>query len=179
MLGYIIVVAAVIWVFMYKAVLMQIWRDDLRYKLFALRDDLRTLRHEHPEQCPQELYLKVDEGIGRWINRLPLATLGFMYRAGREYQTNVQLREEVRRIDEALAACSPGGTPRIVQSASEVVRTAFICNSGAWLLPVIPLLVITVCVSWCAARIVRVARCLIVMRQEEVVRLSPQFAHAH
>jgi hypothetical protein len=119
--------------FLYQGAIAPTLRDDLRNKLFVLRDELRALRNRHEDNCPDKVFTLLDMSIGRFLGRLPVCTVGLALRAAREYKTNRSFRESVAATEAIIDRCGSDDAKRIYTEITSIIGNVLLVNSGGWL----------------------------------------------
>jgi len=177
MIGYLVVGAffLAVWHFIYERIVAITWRDELRHALFALRDDLRSLKIARPGECPDDLFALLDDSIARWINKLPLLRPSLLLRVRAEYRRNAELRAEVEAATGLIERCRSAEVRRIYTTMQEVLKRALVCNIGGTFLYLVPLALTYYCIS--AAMLLTMYLTLIPRRKAE--GMIPALAAAH
>jgi hypothetical protein len=120
----------------YEMILLPSFRQALRFRLFAIRDRLRTLKFEHGHQLDAEVFGYVDEALTWQMNNQHRMALSLLVDLPR-------LREQLRKdVETRLALMSRCQLPEFVQirkDAGETLMMTFVANSGAWFIYIVPL----------------------------------------
>lgn len=160
--------------YVYHGIIAPSIRDELRYQLFALRDRLRWLRHDHGAECSEELFLLLDEGISRWINRLPLLTLSLMVKLELKMESDREFQKAVKHSRRLIAECGLAEVDEIVRDMNRVFDKALVCNTLGW----VPLVLLALWVSSTVRRIRTAVSDVALIRNDQAAGLSPDFAYA-
>jgi hypothetical protein len=126
---------------------------SIRYKLFTLRDELRSLKIECGDSLEDKHYAYLQDSLNTIIAHLPrydMATLGY---AEHVYNNDPEFR---RRVDERSHVLDDCGIPRARSIRSRNVRLAakaILINSGMLCAPIYPFVLMDVGLSALKKRI--------------------------
>ena len=87
--------------FIYESILAPSWRLSLRFKLFALRDEVRALKAECRNLLNDEHYACLQDSINTMITMLyrydvaAIAAAEFRYRSDPEFRRRVEARSTI------------------------------------------------------------------------------------
>lgn len=141
-----IVVCAILH-FVFEAIVAPSLRLDLRYRLFALRDELRSLKIEHTEQLDRKHFEYLHESINvtiAFLNRFDIATIT---KINQLVEHDAELRQRVEARSKILDDCGLKSVKEIRRKTVRIAGAAFLTNSGAWGLYLLPVAVIAACFS--------------------------------
>lgn len=123
----------------YEMTLAPSFRYILRFRLFAIRDRLRWLRLEHGHQLDADVFSYVDESLTWQMNnhhRLNFSLLVDVKKLKAEMHQDVEDRLTL------LARCKLPEFITIQKDATRAMSMAFLANSGAWFIYIIPLAIV-------------------------------------
>lgn len=127
--------------FLYESVIAPSLRFSLRLKLFALRDDLRTLKIERGAELSDEVFLDLQDTINGAVLRLKHIDLSLLKAANEAIEHDEKLKKRVRqRI--AMFEASPVSEIREIRRRSfDLIDHALAINSGGLLLYLVPIVI--------------------------------------
>ncbi len=134
-----------LWHFVYENILSPTIRDEARFQLFALRDELRHMRHENPEELSLSLFQHLELLINTAIHRMDQVNFVSVSRAIARLRTDERRRQMIQReIEDLLNEIRRSEIDRLESIHYEIHRSFYLSlliNSGGWL-PYTPLLVV-------------------------------------
>ena len=130
---------ASLWHFVYEAILLPSIRQNLRHKIFALRDRLRAFKAENPAQCSDETFGLMDEQLSWLIHNLPKITFSLVSQSERLLKRNAELRDEVAQRVKILKGCQLNEYVEIRKEAAELTMRTLAYNSGGWIVYLVPI----------------------------------------
>lgn len=153
--------------FVYESIVLPSIRMRLRDNLFRLRDELRRIRIDQPEKCDRQVFLFLDTGICRFLNKLSLMTFALKHDVDRAMEHDPSLKNEIERRLRAVESCDSAEFRRIYGDVHKVLTCALLANSGAWFFYLIPI-ALAVC---CFSRVATAVKELLMMpsRQSETI----------
>lgn len=137
-----ILVLLAIFHFIYESIILPMLRLELRYKLFKLRDKLRLLKIEKPEEVEDNLFMVLDETICAVTNRLPFLSISARSDGFREYKNNENFRKSVDKRKSLIRNSENKTIQEINNELIEISTVGFILNSGGWFYIALPLILI-------------------------------------
>jgi hypothetical protein len=125
--------------FLYESIIAPSIREVLRYKLFALRDDLRQLKHDEPNACSDEVFVILQESLNNSINLTKIVTWRLINQIKHLIANNPIVRAEVERRRRILASCPSQLVRQIREKQLDLLIWATAVNNGGalfyvWLL---------------------------------------------
>jgi hypothetical protein len=126
--------------FIYESILAPSFRLNLRCKLFALRDELRWLKIEHGKELNDRHFEYLHESINLTIHFLNRIDFGGLVASEHEYKTNPEFRKRVETRQKVLDDCQIKSARDLRRKSVAIAAEAFLVNSGAlivWLIPVV------------------------------------------
>ncbi len=124
--------------FIFESILLPMYRLELRYKLFELRDELRSLNLNNNHENAFHI---LDDTISAAIQRLPHFTLSLQYSAFKDYRESEELRKRIEDRQNIINKSAPEFF--IIQSKlQEIIKDAFLYNMIGWSYILIPIMVL-------------------------------------
>jgi hypothetical protein len=155
--------------FIYEGIVLPSIRVHLRNRLFRLRDELRNIRIEEPDQCPKEVFFYLDEGISLFLNKLPLMTMELWLKVDREYKKNPELKELSIKRRNMVEGCKSERVRRVYKNVYQVLEYAFLFNMGVWFFYLVPIALVVFSFSKIAESIIE----LLMMPRSESQKMLP------
>ncbi|WP_422139676.1 hypothetical protein [Endozoicomonas sp. ALC020] len=143
-MSYIIVavIFLALWHFVYDGIILPSLRLMLRNRLFKIRDRLRMHKIKSGSKTNISAFNIVHSGINNLISRLPYLDLKVMRDIEQEVDHNPELLHKVKKRIETINECEDEELKEIFRQANLVVGLAFVVNSGAWLIYLIPVAIV-------------------------------------
>ena len=139
MFGAVLVLA--LWHFIYDGILSPTLRLAVRYRLFAVRDELRSLRYREPA-LGAECFELFHDYINTAIELVPALSISLISEAERALRDDPQLRHRIEERVRVMDSCSVPGAQEIRHKAFLLARQALIINAGSWLIWLVPIALI-------------------------------------
>lgn len=133
--------------FVYGAILVPSLRLRLRYRLFALRDDLRTWAIEQPKGSDIDSFKYLQSGINNGLSILSILDASVLAEADEAVKKDENLRRRAEKRREVLDSCDNKEFQRIRNELSKTVMHAFMVNSGTWFFYLVPIVFVIVCIG--------------------------------
>lgn len=127
--------------FIYEGIIAPSLRDELKDRMFELRDELRAIRMERRNDCPKEAFEIAHNGINQYVNRLHWVTISFITEFSLEHR-DPKLRAEVQRRRRIVEECGIPELSDVVKRGNKVVERALLVNSAALLVLALPPVVV-------------------------------------
>lgn len=150
---FIALVALAAYHFIYEAIIAPSLRFEMRLKLFALRDELRTLRLQHPESISDEIFQDLQSSLNATISRLGLIDLRMLITAHELFEHDEKLQKRAEQRDELIRSCPIPQVGAIRQRQLDLVGWALAINGGGWLPYLFPVIVSRFCESRVRAQV--------------------------
>lgn len=132
--------------FVYEAIILPSARLKHRFRLFALRDRLRTLKAENP-RIDDEAFHALDDAISWQMDHLHRLTISFMRKVGRLYESNPAFRDHVAERLAILDRCQLTEFKDIRKDLGDYFTQALTINAGAWFVYLVPIALCVVCLD--------------------------------
>lgn len=129
--------------FVYESTIAPMIRLELRYKLFRLRDDIRSYAIDQVEPDNTKAIELLDKSICAVIARLSMIDLENSVVAQLESDKNPKFRDAVERRKNYLQNSESKKIREINAKLLHYSALALVCNSGGWSYLAIPFYMIT------------------------------------
>ena len=143
-----IVLTLAIWHFAYEGIIAPALRNSLRYKYFALRDELRNLKISGLEQGDEKIYSVLDQSICSIIHTMSFITMGNYFLLKKRLSKNPELKEELKETFDFVGNAKNKNLIDIDAKMASLSGKALVINNGGWiiylLVPVIVILIVGV-----------------------------------
>jgi hypothetical protein len=147
--------------FIYEGIILPSMRLSMRYKLFAIRDRLRDLKAEKPDELKDDAFKYLHDGINNTIRILPILSLSIFFEIIKEYRKNRAIGEKAERKAHVLDTCD---LPEVRTITGELVdctfKTIFI-NSAGWAIWIAPFAIVAYVITLMVGAI---KRCQVMIR---------------
>lgn len=144
---FLVLVAIALLHFLYDGIVAPSIRLRLRFRLFALRDDLRSLRHGRSMDLDDVMFSHLHESLNTAIQIVPLMTIRMMQVSQRAIEADENLRNRIDAQIAQLDACPNQEARRIWVGAVSVVRQSYLVNGGGWALYLVPAAVVVASIA--------------------------------
>jgi hypothetical protein len=142
----IILIIFAIFHFIYEMIILPNVRLGMRYKLFALRDQLINLQIEGKGNIDNDVFLVLENTISTTIGRLPYFSISMFLRTIEQHQSDSDLKDLIKRRKELIESCPNEAIKEVNKETLKIAHKAFLYNSGGWLstivIFIIPILVL-------------------------------------
>jgi hypothetical protein len=142
--------------FIYEGIIAPSIRMGLRYRLFAMRDELRRLKFDHGERLDNELYRHVESSINATIKHLHQIDAGLAYSAWDAFGRDAELMARVERVEALYESCKIDDMRTVRDEHRRTIGLALLTNVGAWGLYLSPFALILLASSSLALTVKRV-----------------------
>ena len=171
--------------FVYEAIIVPSARLALRFKLFALRDQLRNLKIVHGDRLDGEVFEYLQGSINNTIRILHRIDIATILRLDRTLNKNTGLRRQVEKRTEVLHTqlenCPIEEARKIHKKNVSIFLQALLINNGGlflYILPFVLVVVISVLVSSHANRQIESFERIVHIPENQMDRLMPAEALA-
>lgn len=147
--------------FIYESILLPMFRLELRYKLFKLRDRLRNLKLENSESIDDNVFYLLEDTICTIINRLPYLSISSKIDASKEFENNAAFRKRVENSVHLLKSCNNKEVEDINEKISNISLVAFLLNAGGWIYILLPILLIVFIFAFITSKVAQLHKFLI------------------
>ncbi len=164
----------VTWHFVYESIVVPSYRLQLRFELFALRDELRFLKIVHGEEFDDEAFNVLHTAMNSLISRLHAINIRTLYLASQALEQQ-EWKERVAKSRHAIGECKIDRVKEIDSECFSAFRRVFIANSGGWAAYVVPIAILAAGLRKVAAAI----RSLVYISDRERDKIIPPSAAAN
>lgn len=137
------------WHFLWEGVLAPGFRQHARYRLFTLRDELRSLYMD--KRIPKNIYHAMQRLLNNAIDRPSKIDLLALYSASKDLQDpeiRAEVESEVKKLHDAIQDAGCEELVKIRTKSHRYFGILLLVNCGSWLFYVIPLLLLVSAFSW-------------------------------
>lgn len=140
MIAWLIIAVTVLAVvhFVYEAILLPSFRQDIRYRLFALRDQLRSLMADERDGLEPEAFRYMQESLNIKLAFLHRVDIRLIYYANRMFEKNDALASRVKKRESEIANYQHEEFQAIRKKALILFGVAFILNSLGFIVMCLP-----------------------------------------
>ena len=131
--------------FIYEGILLPMIRLGLRHKLFALRDDLRELLYQKPDELTDEVFRQMEESINIALGFLRRFNVATILEVQRETKNNPNFAKRVQKRVQILESCNIEEFQCIRKTSCKLLAIAIFVNSlwcFLWLIPFVLIAII-------------------------------------
>lgn len=159
---------AAAWHAIIEVIVLPTVRQTVRFKLFALRDQLRALKAEHPDECEDEAFHMLDDSLSWRMDNLPRLAFRFVHDWTAKVKATPSLAKEVERRLAVLESCKLPDYVTIQSESNKLTLEAIAFNSIGWAIYLLP--VVYAMTVW--EKIATAARRVNVMPEDDVAALK-------
>ena len=145
--------AASVWHFLYDGIIAPSARLEIRLKALQVRHDLNSLKAERGQALKQEHFDYLRGMVLTVINEHPRFDLVTFVSSVREFHRNDDLRARLRRTQNTWSSCDMEAAKKIHRRAIVIADRAFVVNSFAWAIYLIPAVLMVACFSMVKAKV--------------------------
>ena len=124
--------------FVYEGIIVPSWRRGLRYRLFALRDDLRDVMADKDSDLDVEAFGFLQDSMNTSLGLLRRIDIRVLCEARRKFDDDPDLLRRIARREEKLRHYDHEEFQRIRRQSIRVFATAFVVNSMGFILMLWP-----------------------------------------
>jgi hypothetical protein len=128
--------------FILDGIIAPSFRLSIRYKLFALRDELRRVKIEQGEKLDDSVFQISDEAMCRSINNLSNLTIYSLFMNKKHIKANENLRQELNQRISKIENCKNLRIKELNDRAAVYSAKALLVNSWAWALYLFPIVIV-------------------------------------
>lgn len=132
----------------YESAIAPSWRLGIRYKLFALRDELRNFAAQEGVQLDHAAVATLEESINSATHYMREINFGLFYSFTTRYKNDDSFR---RRVDHRRSVVEGYEDPEfcdIRKRYEHIFREVNVVNSGGWFIYLIPIVYVAICWEW-------------------------------
>lgn len=132
-------VGIAVWHFVYEAIIAPSLRMVLRHKMFRLRDQVRRLRAESPDEVSEEVFDVMQGLINNGITLVHQINFVVLFRV----KNSEPIDSLIERRNQLIKDCPKEEIHEIRKSVANLLAVAFGINHGGWAIYIVPVLVIS------------------------------------
>jgi hypothetical protein len=159
-------VLGVIWHFVFESIIAPSIRLDLRYRLFELRDELRSLKIEAGSKLDHKHFTYLHESVNVTIAFLAHFDIATIVSIEREFQNDSDLRRRVEARTKILDDCQFESAKKIRKKCLRIALVAVAINSGGWAYFLAPVAIARLCTSFFKSK----AKAITALPEREIER---------
>jgi hypothetical protein len=156
--------------FVYESIIAPSLRLSIRYDLFALRDQLRSLKIEHADQLDDKHFHYLQDSINSIILALPRIDAMTIAHVKNAIEKDAALKERLIARQKILDDCTIPELRGIRKKSIELSVVALGVNSGMWAIYVIP----AMAVGGIYKSIERRIKALISLSEIDLQKIAPE-----
>lgn len=160
----------VVFHFVYESIIAPSWRLSIRFKLFALRDELRVLKIEHGDQLDNKHFHYLQDSINSIIHVLPRIEVTTVSHIKRAIESDPELKVRLAARQMILDDCVFPEMSIIRKKSIGLSLEALAANSAGWWVYFIPLMYLGSVYKSIERRI----RALISLSDPDLKRVAPE-----
>lgn len=123
------------WHFVYEGILAPSLRMSLRYRIFELRDQLRTEMYSDDSEASTILQSQMNTSL----QVLSEISISDAYQVRKYIRANPNAQEEARRRMVIVENSANPKLKKLADQLSSIIIRAFVVNTGGWIVYVVPL----------------------------------------
>jgi len=139
-----IIIALAVVHFIYEGIVLPSIRLSLRYKLFALRDELRWLKIDKSSEVNNESFAYLQSAINNSIKLLPAINVKALFSVNKIFEKNPELLKIAKERFEFVYANSTDKMRSIMKDNFKIFTYAFIANNMILFIYLLPIVIIAV-----------------------------------
>jgi hypothetical protein len=155
--------------FAYESIIAPSLRLSLRYKLFALRDEVRELKMVYGSSLADRHFHYVQDSLNALLSVLYRFDLAALMALEHELKHNTELRKRVEVRAVGLDDCAIAEVKLIREKTFRIAVQALIVNNGFWAVCAVPVLA----ASWGVAKLKRLIRESVSLSESDIQRAIP------
>lgn len=172
-----IVIALIITHVIYENVIAPSLRANLHYKLFAIRDELRWLKYNNPEELSDNVYDCVQQSLNVTTRFLKFFDAAALFKSFRELKQDQKLTKQIEKRKKLIESCKLKEFTNINQRIGKILLYSLMVNSGMLMLYVIPLVVFFIATAEISHLVIKVV--LIPEKYIDRIVMPSGLAHTH
>jgi hypothetical protein len=157
-----------VWHFIFELIILPSLRQQLKFKIFDLRDRLRTLKADHSTQCGNAAFHQLDDSLSWQIDNQHKLTFSLIHDTTAELKNNPDLHAKVEKRLADLNSCELPEYRSIREERNKLFTQALIANSLGWAIYLVPILFICMAME----KIVQTTKLWTGMSDREMDRIS-------
>lgn len=159
--------------FVYESIIAPSWRLSIRFRLFALRDELRTLKIEHGDRLDNKHFHYLQDSINSIIQALPRLEVTTIAHVKQAIENDAELKKRLIARQKILDDCAYPEMSNIRKKSIALSIEALGANSAGWWIYFIPLMT----AGGIYKSIERRVRALISLSDPDLDKIAPEIRH--
>jgi hypothetical protein len=155
--------------FVWQSIISPSIRLEIRFRIFALRDELRRLKLED-QNLSSEAFRTVEDGLNSALQILYEIDIPILIHCDARANTDPQLKEHVQKRMAIIKDANSIELEKIVAHLRKNIERAALVNSGGWILYVLPPMLMVLCFKRLCSPIFSV----IYMNRAEINKIFPE-----
>lgn len=160
----------VVYHFVFESILAPSWRLSIRYRLFALRDELRMLKIEHRDQLDDKHYHHLQDSINSIIYLLPKIEVVMVAHIKQSIEQDVELKKRLEARQKVLDDCAFPIMVDIRKRSINLTIEALAANSAGWSAYIVPFLLLSGVYKSIEPRV----RALVSLSDPDIAKIAPE-----
>lgn len=153
--------------FVYESIVAPTLRIEQRFRLFAIRDRLRSLKARLGDELDPRVFHELQDSINIQINVVELFSLVSLMQARARLRENKDLGKKVKARLDLIEACTVPEVKEIADECLQVAMCTSLINSAGWAFYIVPLIYCRKAMTWLSTRL----KAIVLMREGELPRV--------
>lgn len=166
---FLILLALAFYHFIYEGIIAPSLRFDLRFRMFALRDELRAAKLRHPQQIDGEVFHYLQRSINNTLRHMGFISLKLIFSARYLNERDQEIIEKLERVHKKIDECPVGVVKELRDKHRWLIGYAFLVNSGGWAIYLFPVILGAVFFS----SILTLSWKILSLPEREIERIAP------
>ena len=143
MIWFMIIIALILIVshVLYENVFLSLRRRHYEFRLFALRDKLRSLEFTHGDSKNAPVFACLQSGINNMVVSSSGIDIGTLIEFRDAYRKDSKLRERVAESNKLVEQCTIEEVKSVVGDMENIFEGLLLWNSGAWFFYIVPVFI--------------------------------------
>lgn len=154
--------------FAYESIVAPSLRLEIRYKLFALRDQARRLKMTAKDEFEDRHFDDLQHSINVLIRMMDHLDIGLIFRMKKAVNADPELSKRLEAKSKALDDCRVPEAQSIRKESVRLSVAALTVNSAIWFVYLIPVLIAIVCYS----EVTKLLRSMLSISEPDVSKLA-------
>lgn len=163
--------AAFHWI--YESILAPSFRLNLRFRLFALRDELRSLKMDLDTDLKDKHFDYLQDSINALISMLSRFDLGTLHAITKELERNPELMSKIEARTKILDDCNIPHARDVRRKSVQIASQALLVNSGGFMPYTLPIVLAVAGVAAIRSQYKRQIKNLLSVPGTELQRVAP------
>ncbi|HEY6019994.1 MAG TPA: hypothetical protein VIY48_08865 [Candidatus Paceibacterota bacterium] len=159
--------------FVYESIVAPSWRLSIRFRLFALRDELRTLKMNHGEQLDNKHFNYLQDSINSIIHALPRIEVTTVAHIKLAIESDPELKARLVARQKILDDCVFPEMGEIRKRSIKLSLEVLAANSAGWVIYFIPFMYLASVYKSLERRV----RALISLSDPDLAKVAPEIKH--